>query len=127
MMTPEIQQLLDYADESHEAAKVLINGGFVGFSAAQSYYTMFYLAQAVLLTRDLRFSSHSAVIAAYGKEFSKTGLLDPKFHRRLIVAEERREDGHYGASENISDEDALESFHWAEEFMAAVKAFLSNL
>jgi uncharacterized protein (UPF0332 family) len=127
MMTPEIQQLLDYADESHEAAKVLINGGFVGFSAAQSYYTMFYLAQAVLLTRDLRFSSHSAVIAAYGKEFSKTGLLDPIFHRRLIVAEERREDGHYGASENISDEDALESFDWAEEFMAAVKAFLSNL
>jgi uncharacterized protein (UPF0332 family) len=127
MMTPEIQQLLDYADESHEAAKVLIDGGFIGFSAAQSYYTMFYLAQAVLLTRELRFSSHSAVIAAYGKEFSKTGLLDPKFHRRLIVAEERREDGHYGASENISDEDALESFQWAEEFMAVVKVYLSNL
>lgn len=127
MMTPEIQQLLDYADESHEAAKVLINGGFVGFSAAQSYYTMFYLAQALLLTRELRFSSHSAVIAAYGKEFSKTGLLDPKFHRRLIVAEERREDGHYGASENISDEDAHESFQWAEEFMVAVKTYLNTL
>lgn len=94
MMTPEIQQLLDYADESHEAAKVLINGGFVGFSAAQSYYTMFYLAQALLLTRELRFSSHSAVIAAYGKEFSKTGLLEPKFHRRLIVIMDRRYDQH---------------------------------
>jgi uncharacterized protein (UPF0332 family) len=126
MIAPEIQQLLDYADESHEAAKVLINGGFVGFSAAQSYYTMFYLAQALLLTRELRFSSHSAVIAAYGKEFSKTGILDPKFHRRLIVAEERREDGHYGSSENISDEDAHESFQWAEEFLVAVKAFLNQ-
>ena len=126
MTSTEIQQLLDYADESHEAAKVLINGGFVGFSAAQSYYTMFYLVEALLLSKGLKFSSHSAVIAAYGREFSKTNLLDPKFHRRLIVAEERREDGHYGASQNISDEDALESFQWAEEFMQVVKTYLNN-
>jgi uncharacterized protein (UPF0332 family) len=46
MMTPEIKELIDYAGESHAAAKVLIDKGFVGFSAAQSYYTMFYLAQA---------------------------------------------------------------------------------
>ena len=124
MITPEIQKLLDYADESHEASKVLIDRGFIGFSAAQSYYTMFYLTQALLLSKGLKFSSHSAVIAAYGKEFSKTNLLDPKFHRRLIVAEERREDGHYGTSQNISDEDALESFQWAEEFMQAVKNYL---
>jgi len=124
MITPELQKLLDYADESHKAAKVLIDSGFLGFSAAQSYYTMFYLTQALLLSKALKFSSHSAVIAAYGKEFSKTKLLDPKFHRHLIVAEERREDGHYGASENVSNEDALESFVWAEEFMQAVKEYL---
>ena len=124
MITPELQKLLDYADESHKAAKVLIDSGFIGFSAAQSYYTMFYLTQALLLSKALKFSSHSAVIAAYGKEFSKTKLLDPKFHRHLIVAEERREDGHYGASENVSNEDALESFVWAEEFMQAVKEYL---
>ena len=40
------------------------------------------------------------------------------------MAEERREDGHYGASKNISDEDAFESFQWAEEFMQAVKEYL---
>jgi uncharacterized protein (UPF0332 family) len=124
MITPEIKRLLDYADESHKAAKVLIEGGFIGFSAAQSYYTMFYLTEALLLSRGLKFSSHSAVIAAYGKEFSKTKLLDPKFHRYLIVAEERREEGHYDASQNISDNDALESFQWAEEFRRAVKDYL---
>ena len=70
--------------------------GHPRFSEAQSYYTMFYLAQAVLLTKGLTFSSHSAVIAAYGKEFAKTGLLDPKFHRHMIDAQERREIGHYG-------------------------------
>ena len=85
---------------------------------------MFYLTEALLLSKGLKFSSHSAVIAAYGKEFSKTKLFDSKFHHYIITAEERREDGHYGASENVSDEDALESFQWAGEFMQSVKEYL---
>lgn len=79
MITPEIQKLLDYADESHEASKVLIDRGFIGFSAAQSYYTMFYVTQALLLSKGLKFSSHSAVIAAYGKEFQKQICLIQNF------------------------------------------------
>ena len=97
MISKEIQHLLDKAGDSHAAAKVLIDKGFVGFSAAQSYYTMYYLVEAVLLSKGLRFSSHSALIASYGKEFAKTGLQDPKYHRYVIVAQKRRETGHYAA------------------------------
>ena len=86
MTTKEIRLLLDKANDSHAAAKVLIDKGFVGFSAAQSYYTIFYLVEALLLSKGLRFSSHSALIASYGKEFAKTGVLDPKFHRYIVVA-----------------------------------------
>jgi uncharacterized protein (UPF0332 family) len=125
--SPEIQQLLDYADESHKAAKVLIDSGFTGFAAAQSYYSMFYLTEALLLSKGLHYSSHSAVIAAFGKEFAKTGLLDPKFHRYLINAEERREDGHYGGGRKVSEEDALESYQWAGEFKEVVEAYLSKI
>lgn len=127
MTSAEIQQLLDYAEESHQAAKVLIDGGFTGFAAAQSYYTMFYLAEALLLSKGLYYSSHSALIAAFGKEFAKTGLLAPKFHRYLIDAEERREDGHYGGGRKISDEDALESYQWAVEFKKMAGDYLDKL
>jgi uncharacterized protein (UPF0332 family) len=78
------------------------------------------------LSKGQKFSSHSAVIAAYGKEFSKTNVLDPKFHRYSIDTEERREEGHYGAGRNVSDEDALESFQWADEFMQAVQKYFGN-
>lgn len=37
MITPEIMRLLDYASESHKAAKVLIERGFVGFSTLVKY------------------------------------------------------------------------------------------
>ena len=126
-MGDEIRQLVKYADESHKAAKVLMEGGFTGFAAAQSYYTMFYLTEALLLSKGLHYSSHSAVIAAFGKEFAKTGLLDPKFHRYLIDAEERREDGHYGGGQKVSDEDALESYQWAGEFKKIVEAYWSKV
>jgi len=127
MIKPEIQYLLNLANESHQAAKILIDQGIIRFSAAQSYYTIFYLAQAMLMSKGLSFSSHSAVVAAYGKEFAKKGLLDPKFHRYIIDAQERREVGHYGAEgEKVTEEQALESFQWAEEFMQAVKEYLGT-
>ncbi len=109
MISSEIQHYLDLADESHEVAGTLIKLRHIRFSAAQSYYTIFYAA-------------------AYGKEFAKTGLLDPKFHRYILDAQERRLVGHYGSEhEEVTDEEALESFQWAGEFMEAVKAYLSNL
>ena len=106
----------------------MIDGGFARFSAVQSYYTIFYLAQTMLLTKGLTFSKHSAVVAAFGREFARTGLLDPKFHRYIIDAQERRLVGHYGGEhEEVIDEQALESFQWAGEFMDAVKAYLSKM
>jgi len=127
MISPEIQRLLDYAEESHKAAKTLIDGGFVGFSAAQSYYTMFYLAEALLLSKGLPFPTHSEIFAGFGKEFAKPGLLDPKFHRYLINAQERREVGHYGAERKVTDGQALESYQWAGEFRQAAQVYLNKV
>jgi uncharacterized protein (UPF0332 family) len=124
MISSEIQVLLDRADESHDAAKVLLDKGFANFSAAQSYYTMFFSAEAILFSKGLRFSSHSAIVAAYGKEFAKTEILDPKFHRYIIVTQKRRETGHYGRENSVTGEEARESFQWAGEFMQAVKKYL---
>jgi len=79
-MKDEIKVLLQKARDSLQAAELLKQGGYLGFAASRAYYTLFYVAEALLLDRGLSFSSHSAVIAAFGKEFAKTGVLDPKFH-----------------------------------------------
>ena len=69
-MIPEISELLERARLSQKAAANLLRDGFPGFAASRAYYSMFYVAQALLLSKDMSFSSHSAVIAAYGKEFA---------------------------------------------------------
>lgn len=67
------------------------------------------------------------MIAAYGKQFGKTRILDPKFHRYIIQAQKLRMTGHYGEEgEEVTDEESTEAFGWAEEFMQAVKEYLSK-
>ncbi|MEW5938147.1 MAG: HEPN domain-containing protein [Chloroflexota bacterium] len=128
MIAPPVQHFVNLAEESHDVAKTLLDTSHPRFSAAQTYYSIFYLAQALLLTKGLTYSKHSAVVAAYGKEFAKTGLLDPKFHRYIIQAEKLRHTGHYGEEgETVTEEEARESFQWAGEFMEAAKAYLSKL
>ena len=87
---------------------------------------MFYLTEALLYSKGLQFSSHSAVLAAYGKEFAKTSILDPKFHRRMIIAEQRRETGHYGEESNVTPDEARESHDWAQEFLDAAQQYLKR-
>ena len=50
-MTPEQKNLIEQANESLSAAKLLYREGYYGFAAARAYYTMFYIAEAFLLGR----------------------------------------------------------------------------
>ncbi len=65
------------AHENIAAAEVLLQENFPEIAASRAYYAMFYIAEILLFSKGLTFSSHSAVISAFGKEFAKTGLLIP--------------------------------------------------
>jgi len=71
----DIEQLLERAKKSLEAANVLLERGFPDFSASRSYFSMFYATEALLLTKGLSLSKHSGVISTFGKEFIKTGII----------------------------------------------------
>jgi len=116
-MNPQIQDLLHKADESLQAAKLLSREKYYDFAASRAYYTMFYVAQAFLLNKGLTFSSHAAVIAAFGKEYAKTGLIDIKFHRYLIDAEDLRGTGDYGVGASLTENEAAQTLAWAAEFL----------
>jgi uncharacterized protein (UPF0332 family) len=79
-----------------------------------------------LLGRGLAFSSHSAVIAAYGKEYAKTGILSAEFHRYLIDAEDLRNVGDYGVGSVVTDAQVQELLGWVDEFLTAAEAYLTT-
>jgi uncharacterized protein (UPF0332 family) len=123
-MKAEVQALLRKARESAEAAKVLGEKGYWDFAASRAYYAMFYTAEALLLEKGLSFSSHSGVIAAFGKEFAKSNLLDPKFHRHLIDGQDLRNAGDYDVGTPVTEAQAKDVMAWADEFLAAAESFL---
>jgi len=87
---------------------------------------MFYIAEALLLIKGLAYSSHSAVIAAFGKEFTKTGLMDDKFHLYLIRSQELRNLGDYGVNIDIPEKQVRDSMEQAHEFLIAALTFLEQ-
>ncbi|MGD2158520.1 MAG: HEPN domain-containing protein [Anaerolineales bacterium] len=125
-MTPEIKALLEKAHQSQLAAESLKEEGYLDFAASRAYYAMFYAAQALLLSRGLSFSSHTAVIAAFGKEFAKTGDMDTKFHRWLIDAQDLRISGDYDIDSSISEAQVRKLLEWTQEFLEAAKSWLSS-
>ena len=101
-MTFEQRLLITKAIQSLEAARMLLQGGFSGFAVSRAYYAMFYAAEAFLEGEGLSFSRHSAVIAAFGERFAKTGRVPVALHRQLIQAEQVRLQGDYQAQDAVS-------------------------
>lgn len=116
-MNHEVQGLLEKAKRSQKAAAKLFEDGDTDFAASRAYYSLFYTASALLLSRGLSFSSHSGVIANFGKEFARTNTLDPKYHNYLIEAQDRRNIGDYGLLAEVTEEQTSEMLEWAKEFI----------
>jgi len=123
-LTPEQEALLRKAKRSVEAARTLLENLHPDFAVARAYYAMFYTAEAALLGRGLSFSKHSAVHAAFGREFVRNGDVPVEFHRMLLDAARYRAVGDYDALADISVEDATRMTEAANRFIETLKATL---
>ncbi len=122
----EIEALLQRAKDSLQAARNLLRDSFPDFSASRAYYAMFYVAEALLARLGQSYNSYSAVIGAFGREYAKTEIINPKFHRWLIAAQNFRNVGDYGVEAHVSEEQAGLTCEWADELIRATEAYLAN-
>ena len=125
-MNEEVKALLKKARHSQKAAAKLYKDGDIDFAASRAYYFLFYIASALLLSRGLSFSSHSGVIANFGKEFARTRAMDPKYHNYLIESQDRRNIGDYSIVAEVTDEQTKEMLVWAKEFVKAAEEYLEQ-
>jgi uncharacterized protein (UPF0332 family) len=66
------------------------------------------------------------VIANFGKEFAKTGMLNPKFHHYLTESQDRRNIGDYSVLAEVTKEQVREMLAWAKEFIKAAENYLKQ-
>lgn len=102
----EIAANLARAEQSIQAARQLVSGGYYDFAASRAYYGAFYAATAVLLHEGLEMSKHSGVIASIHQRFVKTEKLDKEQGKSLNWLFELRGVGDYGGTAHVSHQDA---------------------
>ena len=74
----------------------------------------------VLEGKELSFAKHSAVISAFGKYFAKTQIVDAKYHRYLIEAQQARCQADYDTDIEFSEQEVNDYLQQAEEFLSLV-------
>lgn len=120
------RKLLAKALDTIESAEILLDHRKVDVAAGRAYYSLFYVAEALLNEKGFQFSKHGDVIAAYGKEFSKTKLLDQKFHRWLISGFDTRLVSDYQVETNIEESIVASMINQAREFLKAAQEYLGD-
>ena len=71
-------RLLDKAARTISTTERLLQSGDSEVAIARAYYAMFYVAEALLAERGLRFRKHAGVHGALGEHFVKSGLMDAR-------------------------------------------------
>lgn len=122
----EAQELLKKAKRSLQASKDLLENGYADFSVSRAYYSMFYCAEAMLISKELSYSKHSAVIAAFGKEFVKTGILRTELHLYLRNAFDLRAKGDYDTIQ-MEKKEAKQTIEQASKFIKETEDYLSKI
>ncbi len=123
-MSPEQAALVEKAERSIRGARVLMDDGLHEFAVSRAYYAMFYVAEPLLLGEGLASSKHSAVIAAFGQHFVRTGLLPIELHAHLREAQDQRNIGDYGTGGGPDADQAEVQVRRAERFLDTVVILL---
>ena len=122
----QIQSLVEKARRYLRSADLLIQDGDYDSAVSRSYYAMFYSAEAALLKKKMTFTSHKAVISAFGQYFVKTGTFDKQLGRDLNIVFGERQLGDYESNSSISEDNARHTFERARGFVDQVAEWLKS-
>ena len=122
-MNKNVERLREKSKRSLNAAKNLHDHGDFDFSVSRAYYSLFYIAEALLLIKGKAFSKHSAVISAVFELYVKTGDLDKRFHQILHRAYDLRQQGDYLAEVPIDSNVSHHLIKETQEFLKETESF----
>jgi len=105
-------------------ASLLFQANQLASANNRAYYCVFHAMRAVLALQDMDFKKHSAVIAAFNRDFIHTGSFDRSFGTVINNASLIRNHSDYDDFYLCSRQETAELITDAEKFLKAVGAFL---
>ncbi len=122
----EIRDFIGKAEKFITTAEHALDIGDYDSCVSRSYYAMFFVAEAVLLTQGLTASSHKGVISLFGEHFVKPGIFERESGKALNDAHDKRLVGDYGTGFIITEEEARDLLETAQNFVQKLKNHLER-
>ena len=123
-LSREITLYVKAAREALAAAQVNLEAGFHRTAAGRMYYAAFYSVTALLKTRGLSFSKHTAVLSAFRRHFIKTGVFRTEYsdlYKRLF---DLRHTSDYDILTTVDAGEVEKRFHETTAFVDEVASWL---
>jgi len=124
LMKDQLQAMVQKATRSAATARRLIDVDDYDFASSRAYYAAFYAIEAILLTKELVFSKHSAVIGAFSQHFVKTAIFLKEFTRLISRLFRQRQLGDYEFELSIGKDEAVEDLNYADRIVQAIESYL---
>ena len=122
----EIRDLIKKAEKFLSTAEYIFSRGDYDSCVSRCYYAMFFITEAVLLTKNLSASSHKGVISLFGEHFVKENIFDREMGKILNEAYDKRLIGDYGVGFIICEEEAKEMLEKTRNFIRSLKNYLER-
>lgn len=122
----EIRDFIEKAEKFLNTAENALNNGDYDSCVSRCYYAMFFMAEAVLLTKDLSASSHKGVITLFGEHFVKTKIFERNLGKALNDAYDKRLVGDYGVGFMVTEQQAQDLLETAQDFVSRLKGYLKK-
>ena len=122
-----IELLITKAENTFEDANYLFFERKSYESAvSRAYYSIFYITEAMLLTKSLTTTSHKGLSVEFAKNFIKTNEIEPIYGKILSNIFQKRQFGDYNMYAEITESVANEVLKDAAKFIGRMKTYLSE-
>lgn len=125
-MAKNIQALLNLSAEKLSAAESLFKLGFYRDVLSRAYYSMYHVAQAMLLSEGKTAKGHAGTVSAFNHWFVKTKKIPERYAISFTLLKEEREFADYESLKNFSSQNAQEAIKDAEEFLEMAGKYLKK-
>lgn len=125
-LSRKLRTIMTKGRDSLNVAKQLHKQNHFNEAASRTYYAVFHALQAILLTKNLSFSKHSAVLSAFNKEFVHRGVFSKDFNVKIIRIFKDRQVGDYAYERAVSRESSEADVTDAEMIMNAIEEHLQR-
>jgi hypothetical protein len=112
------------AREDIETARELLNSGRYRAAVNRSYYAIFSLTTALLLTKRIERTKHAGVESAFIQNFIKKGIIEIEYGKIYDYIRKKREESDYSVRITIDKETAKKVVDGAGKFIDRLVEYL---